>query len=114
MACAAGSLVSSPTASVAKIHLEAGGSLFVRYYVLVGDGRRRLRMATREVPCGGGDLVWGEHMLRALGWWWQAHRGAVAQHPRSCWVHARGNCVSSCLEDAAIWAGGATRGRRTE
>ncbi|KAL6845880.1 hypothetical protein ACP4OV_024455 [Aristida adscensionis] len=39
-----------------------GGTLFVRYYVPAGDGRRRLRVDTREVPCGGGggDAFWGE------------------------------------------------------
>ncbi|KAL5216610.1 hypothetical protein ABZP36_008011 [Zizania latifolia] len=41
-----------------------GGGLFVRYYVPAGDGRRRLRVDTREVPCGGGegagDAFWGE------------------------------------------------------
>ncbi|RLM73746.1 uncharacterized protein C2845_PM15G10340 [Panicum miliaceum] len=41
--------------------LEGGGTLFVRYYVPAGDGRRRLRVDTREVPCGaGGDPFWGE------------------------------------------------------
>ncbi|XP_006652355.1 uncharacterized protein LOC102706374 [Oryza brachyantha] len=39
-----------------------GGGLFVRYYVPVGDGRRRIRVDTREVPCdgGSGDAFWGE------------------------------------------------------
>uniref|UniRef100_A0A0D9W5Q6 Uncharacterized protein n=1 Tax=Leersia perrieri TaxID=77586 RepID=A0A0D9W5Q6_9ORYZ len=43
-----------------------GGGLFVRYYVPVGDGKRRIRVDTREVPCGGGeeegagDAFWGE------------------------------------------------------
>uniref|UniRef100_A0ACD5V799 Uncharacterized protein n=1 Tax=Avena sativa TaxID=4498 RepID=A0ACD5V799_AVESA len=37
------------------------GGLFVRYYVPAGDGRRRIRVDTREVPCGGsGDVFWGE------------------------------------------------------
>ncbi|XP_066350276.1 uncharacterized protein [Miscanthus floridulus] len=39
---------------------ERGGSLFLRYYVPAGDGRRRLRVDTREVPCAGADLRWGE------------------------------------------------------
>ena len=39
---------------------EQGGSLFLRYYVPAGDGRRRLRVDTREVPCAGADLRWGE------------------------------------------------------
>ncbi|KAF8714935.1 hypothetical protein HU200_027474 [Digitaria exilis] len=46
-------------------HLEngGGGALFVRYYVPAGDGRRRLRVDTREVAtCDGGDTChWGEH-----------------------------------------------------
>uniref|UniRef100_A0A0E0KRC5 Uncharacterized protein n=1 Tax=Oryza punctata TaxID=4537 RepID=A0A0E0KRC5_ORYPU len=29
-----------------------GGGLFVRYYVPAGDGKRRIRVDTREVPCG--------------------------------------------------------------
>lgn len=42
-----------------------GGGLFVRYYVPAGDGKRRIRVDTREVPCGGGDgeedgAFWGE------------------------------------------------------
>ncbi|TVT98253.1 hypothetical protein EJB05_56473, partial [Eragrostis curvula] len=39
-----------------------GGTLFVRYYVPAGDGTRRLRVDTREVPCGSscGDAFWGE------------------------------------------------------
>ncbi|KAF8703316.1 hypothetical protein HU200_032113 [Digitaria exilis] len=39
-----------------------GGALFVRYYVPAGDGRRRLRVDTREVAtCDGGDTChWGE------------------------------------------------------
>ncbi|KAL6652631.1 hypothetical protein ACP70R_011556 [Stipagrostis hirtigluma subsp. patula] len=37
-----------------------GGTFFVRYYVPAGDGRRRLRVDTREVPCGSGDASWGE------------------------------------------------------
>ncbi|KAL6652629.1 hypothetical protein ACP70R_011554 [Stipagrostis hirtigluma subsp. patula] len=44
-------------------HLQSmeGGSLFVRYCVPAGDGRRRLRVDTREVPCAGcGDASWGE------------------------------------------------------
>ncbi|KAG2572533.1 uncharacterized protein LOC120642266 [Panicum virgatum] len=43
--------------------LEGGGALFVRYYVPAGDGRRRLRVDTREVPFGGGrdgEPFWGE------------------------------------------------------
>lgn len=38
------------------------GGLFVRYYVPAGDGRRRLRVDTREVPCGAGGLppLWAE------------------------------------------------------
>ncbi|PAN38473.1 hypothetical protein PAHAL_7G174300 [Panicum hallii] len=45
---------------LADHRLEGGGALFVRYYVPAGDGRRRLRVDTREVPCGGGDPFWGE------------------------------------------------------
>ncbi|CAN6235219.1 unnamed protein product [Urochloa humidicola] len=41
-----------------------GGTLFVRYYVPAGDGRRRLRVDTREVPCAAGadddGPFWGE------------------------------------------------------
>ncbi|PWZ41217.1 hypothetical protein Zm00014a_013346 [Zea mays] len=43
--------------------LERGGTLFLRYYVPAGDGRRRLRVDTREVPCGG-DLRWGGELAR--------------------------------------------------
>ncbi|KAG8082149.1 hypothetical protein GUJ93_ZPchr0014g46575 [Zizania palustris] len=50
-------------AGVEVARLDEGG-LFVRYYVPAGDGRRRLRVDTREVPCGGeegaGDSFWGE------------------------------------------------------
>ncbi|KAF0890357.1 hypothetical protein E2562_002756 [Oryza meyeriana var. granulata] len=48
---------------------EGGGGLFVRYYVPAGDGRRRIRVDTREVPCGDGeeagpgDAFWGELAL---------------------------------------------------
>jgi hypothetical protein len=40
---------------------RGGGGLFLRYYVPAGggDGRRRLRVDTREAPCGGA-LRWGE------------------------------------------------------
>jgi hypothetical protein len=43
-----------------QLEERGGGSLFLRYYVPAGDGRRRLRVDTREVPCGAGDLRWGE------------------------------------------------------
>ncbi|KAJ1271306.1 hypothetical protein BS78_06G118600 [Paspalum vaginatum] len=42
-----------------ELEEERGGGLFVRYYVPAGDGRRRLRVDTREVPCAG-PLRWGE------------------------------------------------------
>ncbi|KAM0913482.1 hypothetical protein ACQ4PT_012122 [Festuca glaucescens] len=48
---------------VAGVEARLEGSLFVRYYVPAGDGRRRIRVDTREVPCGGGagvDVFWGE------------------------------------------------------
>jgi hypothetical protein len=47
---------------VAGIEARLEGSLFVRYYVPAGDGRRRIRVDTREVPCGGpgDDVFWGE------------------------------------------------------
>ncbi|OEL32250.1 hypothetical protein BAE44_0006729 [Dichanthelium oligosanthes] len=44
----------------ADTQLEGGGTLFVRYYVPAGDGRRRLRVDTREAPCAGDHLAWGE------------------------------------------------------
>jgi hypothetical protein len=44
---------------VVGIEARLEGSLFVRYYVPAGDGRRRIRVDTREVPCGG-DVFWGE------------------------------------------------------
>ncbi|KAL5214321.1 hypothetical protein ABZP36_003473 [Zizania latifolia] len=51
-------------AGVEAARLEGGDGLFVRYYVPAGDGRRRLRVDTREVPCGdgggSGDAFWGE------------------------------------------------------
>lgn len=56
-------------------HLEErGGSLFLRYYVPAGDGRRRLRVDTREVPCGG-DLRWGE--LARFERWGGGHQPAA-------------------------------------
>lgn len=46
---------------VAGFEPRLEGGLFVRYYVPAGDGRRRLRVDTREVPCGGGgNVFWGE------------------------------------------------------
>ncbi|CAM0904382.1 unnamed protein product [Alopecurus aequalis] len=47
---------------VAGVEARLEGSLFVRYYVPAGDGRRRIRVDTREVPCGGpgDDVFWGE------------------------------------------------------
>uniref|UniRef100_A0ACD5UR77 Uncharacterized protein n=1 Tax=Avena sativa TaxID=4498 RepID=A0ACD5UR77_AVESA len=49
---------------VAGVEARLEGGLFVRYYVPAGDGRRRIRVDTREVPCGGaagsGDVFWGE------------------------------------------------------
>ncbi|GJN02730.1 hypothetical protein PR202_ga20111 [Eleusine coracana subsp. coracana] len=48
---------------VAGLDLERGGAVFVRYSVPAGDGTRRLRVDTREVPCGGGgggEAFWGE------------------------------------------------------
>ncbi|KAE8775100.1 hypothetical protein D1007_52420 [Hordeum vulgare] len=47
---------------VAGVEARLEGSLFVRYYVPAGDGRRRIRVDTREVPCGAGgdDVLWGE------------------------------------------------------
>lgn len=48
---------------VAGVEARLEGSLFVRYYVPAGDGKRRIRVDTREVPCGGatgGDVFWGE------------------------------------------------------
>lgn len=44
---------------------RGGGGIFLRYYVPAGggDGRRRLRVDTREVPCGG-DLRWGGELAR--------------------------------------------------
>ncbi|RCV33918.1 hypothetical protein SETIT_7G121100v2 [Setaria italica] len=60
--------------------LDGGGrgALFVRYYVPAGDGRRRLRVDTREVPfpcgCGGGDPSWGD-LVRFERW--GAERGAA-------------------------------------
>ena len=47
---------------VTGVEARLEGSLFVRYYVPAGDGRRRIRVDTREVPCGGpgDDVFWGE------------------------------------------------------
>ncbi|KAI4964065.1 hypothetical protein ZWY2020_008427 [Hordeum vulgare] len=47
---------------VAGVEAQLEGELFVRYYVPAGDGRRRIRVDTREVPCGtgGDDVFWGE------------------------------------------------------
>ncbi|XP_062224794.1 uncharacterized protein LOC133923526 [Phragmites australis] len=59
--------------------LEEGGTLFVRYYVPAGDGRRRLRVDTREVPRGGGDAgdaFWGE-LARFERWGAGAPGGGV-------------------------------------
>ncbi|KQJ82926.1 uncharacterized protein LOC100843128 [Brachypodium distachyon] len=46
---------------VSGVEARLEGSLFVRYYVPAGDGRRRIRVDTREVPCGDDiDVFWGE------------------------------------------------------
>jgi hypothetical protein len=45
---------------VSGMDMGRGGALFVRYYVPVGDGARRLRVDTREVTCDAGDAFWGE------------------------------------------------------
>lgn len=49
---------------VAGVEARLEGGLFVRYYVPAGDGRRRIRVDTREVPCGAGgdDVFWGERV----------------------------------------------------
>ncbi|CAN6239686.1 unnamed protein product [Urochloa humidicola] len=62
----------------------SGGTLFVRYYVPAGDGRRRLCVDTREVPCaaGGGDVdgpFWGE--LARFERWGSSAPGAAATGP---------------------------------
>uniref|UniRef100_A0ACD5UC78 Uncharacterized protein n=1 Tax=Avena sativa TaxID=4498 RepID=A0ACD5UC78_AVESA len=44
---------------VAGVEARLEGSLFVRYYVPAGDGRKRIRVDTREVSAGG-DVFWGE------------------------------------------------------
>ncbi|CAN6228377.1 unnamed protein product [Urochloa humidicola] len=93
-------------------HLEgAGGTLFVRYYVPAGDGRRRLRVDTREVPCAaaGGDdgPCWGE--LARFERWGSSAPGAAAVaiafelrwRPRPS--------LSSGLAAALLGAGGARR-----
>ncbi|KAF7002267.1 hypothetical protein CFC21_017775 [Triticum aestivum] len=61
---------------VAGVEARLEGSLFVRYYVPAGDGRRRIRVDTREVPCGAGgdDVLWGERVRFQLA----GNAGAVA------------------------------------
>jgi hypothetical protein len=60
-------------------HQLDGGGLFVRYYVPAGDGRRRLRVDTREVGVGGaGDPFWGD-LVRFERW--GGERGAAAAAP---------------------------------
>ncbi|KAF7009450.1 hypothetical protein CFC21_023987 [Triticum aestivum] len=61
---------------VAGVEARLEGGLFVRYYVPAGDGRRRIRVDTREVPCGAGgdDVLWGERVRFQLA----ANGGAVA------------------------------------
>ncbi|XP_020154969.1 uncharacterized protein [Aegilops tauschii subsp. strangulata] len=61
---------------VAGVEARLEGSLFVRYYVPAGDGRRRIRVDTREVPCGAGDddMLWGERVRFQLA----GNGGAVA------------------------------------
>ncbi|CAL5016618.1 unnamed protein product [Urochloa decumbens] len=92
-------------------HLEAGGgTLFVRYYVPVGDGRRRLRVDTREVPCSaGGDddgPFWGE-LARFERW------GSAAAAPGGPGIafelRWRPRPSSSSVLAAALLGGGARR-----
>ncbi|KAM3387382.1 hypothetical protein ACQJBY_010300 [Aegilops geniculata] len=61
---------------VAGVEARLEGGLFVRYYVPAGDGRRRIRVDTREVPCGAGgdDVLWGERVRFQLA----GNGGAVA------------------------------------
>ncbi|XP_020154971.1 uncharacterized protein [Aegilops tauschii subsp. strangulata] len=61
---------------VAGVEARLEGGLFVRYYVPSGDRRRRIRVDTREVPCGAGgdDVLWGERVRFQLA----GNGGAVA------------------------------------
>ncbi|CAL5068188.1 unnamed protein product [Urochloa decumbens] len=61
---------------LADHHLDAaGGTFFVRYYVPAGDGRRRLRVDTREVQCAPADGPFWDELARFERW------GAAAAAP---------------------------------
>ncbi|XP_066346862.1 uncharacterized protein [Miscanthus floridulus] len=86
-----------------QLEERGGGSLFLRYYVPAGDGRRRLRVDTREVPCAGdGDLRWGE-LARFQRWGGGGAAGGIAFELR--WRPRPSS--SSGLVAALLGAGGA-------